>query len=140
LINETRTGVTFGLIQDGKWDAAFRETEPETIGFDFKNTPFGKDAFDLWSYENNYNYQDVFTGFVFYLPVNKFEMGIGVPGLMENGFYDEYLKRNALQYKAFNRESPVVDKEQIMYLNDIHITLMNDLEKLEMAIEQWLSY
>ncbi len=43
------------------------------IESDFKDSPFGKDSFDLWVYKNPYHYQDIFTGFVFYIPIERVE-------------------------------------------------------------------
>ena len=33
-------------IQNGKWDASFKLSEKENLGFNFENSPFGKDYFN----------------------------------------------------------------------------------------------
>jgi hypothetical protein len=43
------------LIQDGKWDASFEIANKENIGFDFENSPFGNDNFDLWPFTEQTN-------------------------------------------------------------------------------------
>ena len=129
--------ITFGVIQNGKWDAAFQKENIENIGFNFKDTPFGNDNFDYWVIKNNFTYKDVFTGFVFYQPLEKFEIAFGLPHLMENGFYEELVERISLFCKALNREMPV-NKDEIMSLNTIHISKIENLDKLKTEIEKWL--
>ena len=90
------------LLQDGKWDAAFNTTGNKSIGFDFKDTPFGKDSFDLWVYKNPYHYQDMFTGFVFYLPIENQKLVTGIPGFIDSSFVDEFLRR----FQFGNPEKP----------------------------------
>ena len=87
------TNDNFTLLQDGKWDAAFKLLNKNNIGFDFKNTVFGRDSFDFWPYPTNFTYQDVFTGFVFFQPIEKHHIIEGYPGLIDPSFRDELIKR-----------------------------------------------
>lgn len=84
-------------LQDGKWDAAFEVMGIENTGFDFADTPFGSDGFDHWAYPNDKKYEDVFDGFVFYLPYEKFELWIGYDGLID----DEYMVKLSKSLKAY---------------------------------------
>jgi hypothetical protein len=88
------------LLQDGYWDAAFSITNKYDLGFDFKNSPFGSDTFDYTSGKNNdqFRYEDIFTGFVFYLPTTKHQLSLGVPGLISPSFRDEFLRRCKICY------------------------------------------
>jgi hypothetical protein len=83
------------LIQDGYWDAAFSICNITTLGFDFQNSPFGEDFFDYAEGENNdqFRYKDIFTGFVFYKPLNRHRLSTGVNGIVDNDFRDEFLRR-----------------------------------------------
>jgi hypothetical protein len=81
------------LLQKGKWDAAFKVTGNKSSGFNLINTPFGKDSFDLWPLKNSYNYQDVFTGFVFYKPINEMKLVTGIPGYIDSSFANEFFRR-----------------------------------------------
>jgi hypothetical protein len=83
----------FTLLQEGKWDAAFKLPGKENIGFDFKNTPFGKDSFDLWPYKTGFTYADIFTGFIFFLPIEKHHMIEGFQGLIDTSFRNELMHR-----------------------------------------------
>ena len=82
------------LLQQGKWDAAFAATGNKNIGFNLPNTPFGKDSFDLWVPGNGgFTYQDVFTGFVFYKPIEDQKLVTGVPGFLDSDYLDEFFRR-----------------------------------------------
>lgn len=85
------------LVQKDKWDAAFVATGNKTSGFNFINTPFGKDSFDLWAPGNaGFTYQDVFTGFVFYNPIEAQKLISGVPGFLDSAYFDEFFRRYRL--------------------------------------------
>lgn len=81
------------LLQQGKWDAAFAATGNKNVGFNLKKTPFGKDSFDLWMFKNDYTYQDIFTGFVFYKPIETHKLVTGVPGFLDPSYSDEFIRR-----------------------------------------------
>jgi hypothetical protein len=59
------------LIQNGKWSRAFKNNHYLPVGFDFKDSPFGKDCFDRFpsfGRTQPFLYEDIFTGFIFYKP------------------------------------------------------------------------
>lgn len=132
------TDITFGAIQDGKWDASFKQCNIDNVGFSFKNSPFGDDSFDYWPWKDGFTYKDVFNGFVFYMPVDKFEIAQGIPHFLDDGFYEEYIKRKNLYYESINKPAPQTDKGSIMYYNEVHINKMDDLDKLNSSILKWL--
>ncbi|GAB3424460.1 hypothetical protein [Niabella aquatica] len=80
------------LLQNGKWDAAFEIVNKDNIGFDFANTPFGKDGFDVWPYQTDYVYKDIFTGFAFYKPVEQHYM-VETFKIIDPGFKNELVRR-----------------------------------------------
>ncbi|MCL5280163.1 MAG: hypothetical protein M1376_09680 [Planctomycetes bacterium] len=86
-------GVT--AIQNGKWDAAFIVAGNPGLGFDFKGSPFGGDPFDYFPFPIpvGYTYQDVFTGFIFYKPLDEHRMSFGVPDLLDPAFTTELVRR-----------------------------------------------
>ncbi len=133
----------FGLMQDGRWDAAFKSLGIENAGFDMKSSPFGRDEFDYSTWlatQTNFGsrtYEDIFDGFVFYQPMDKFKMGIGLDGFMEDGFYEEFVRRATAINEAFGRMLyPVGD--EVMRFNKLEISPMNDLDRLEETIGGWL--
>lgn len=82
-------------VQNGKWESAFAAINNPEIGFDFAGSPFGNDKFDL-ALKNTprLTYKDVFTGFIFYKPLNEHINKTGFPYEFDN-FEDEILKRSA---------------------------------------------
>ena len=89
-----------GFIADGKWDAAFWALCNPSVGFDFNNSPFGMDKIDFdyikRPLENNVNYQDLFTGFIFYGGVTSWNIVIGIPGIIDDEFGAEFLRREKI--------------------------------------------
>lgn len=105
LINQVKTG--FGLskselqgvqqspINNGIWDNAFKAIGNKSLGFDFKDSPFGKDKFDLFLVPTweKYKYQDIFTGYLFYKPFEEHYSSYGFKNIVANGFDKEILNR-----------------------------------------------
>jgi hypothetical protein len=82
------------LVQDGKWDAAFANVGNKTLGFNLSGTPFGKDSFDLWPIgKPAFTYQDIFTGFAFYQPIENQTLVTGIPGFLDSAYFDEFFRR-----------------------------------------------
>jgi hypothetical protein len=88
--------MSYAAIQDGKWDAAFKVLNIKDAGFDFKNSPFGKDTFDIWPMKVNFTYEDVFDGLAYYLPLEEQKYVIGIPGFIDSTFAQELMRRFAL--------------------------------------------
>jgi len=95
----------YELIQDGKWDASFKFLEFDNIGFDFKNSIFGKDDFDLQKIINVNSYNDVFDGFVFYKPIEKHDLIDCHNGLISKDFEKEFFRRLIIQLEYFDNTS-----------------------------------
>ena len=129
-------------LQDGKWDAAFKATNKEDVGFDFRGSPFGHDRFDHYGFETDRNYADMFDGFVFYQPIEKFQIAVGLPGFMEDGFFEEAVKEEGLYNKVLfslrKMDIPPVDEERLRYLNDMHIEPIPNLDAIKSSIDKWL--
>lgn len=97
-------GYFFVPVQNGKWETAFEIAGNPNAGFDFADSPFGNDNFDLAFFNSRaVTYKDVFTGFVFYTPLNKHIKKDGFPFEFTD-FEDTILKRAA-----------VVDKSQVEF-------------------------
>ena len=89
-------GTIFSPVQHGKWDKAFEIAGNPEAGFNFENSPFGSDNFDefLWNSSSELQYQDVFTGFIFYKPLEQHKRKVGFPFMLYN-FKDTLLRRSA---------------------------------------------
>ena len=129
------------LLQDGKWDAAFKAADIENTGFDFRDSPFGNDLFDHYA-ETNRNYADMFDGFVFFQPIEKFKIAVGLPGFMEDGFFEEAVKEegmlNKVLYGLRKLDVPPVDENRFKSYNDIHIVPVENLDAVKLSIDKWL--
>lgn len=85
----------FSPIKEGIWDYSFKEIGNKSLGFDFNKSPFGRDKFDLFIVpnRNGFKYQDIFTGFVFYKPLEEHYFSLGFKNIITNGFDEEILNR-----------------------------------------------
>jgi hypothetical protein len=114
----TETEMSWTALQDGKWDAAFARAGNPDIGFDFNGSPFGSDAFDYFPYQHDYKYSDVFSGFVFYKPLEEHIMRNGIPGIFNAAFKKEFIKRHRI---ADKKTMPDEEIEKLMEeLGKIH--------------------
>lgn len=82
-------------IKKGIWDNAFAQVENKSLGFNFADSPFGNCKFDLFFIPvwKKYRYQDVFTGFVFYKPLEEHSLGYGFKNINTNDFFNEVSDR-----------------------------------------------
>lgn len=85
-------------IKDGIWDNSFKAVGNKSLGFDFKNSPFGEDAFDFFIVPTlgRFKYQDIFTGFVFYKPLEEHYFSYGFKNIIANGFDKEIINRASI--------------------------------------------
>ena len=85
-------------VQKGKWDKAFSLIGNKQIGFNFENSPFGNDFCDIHpGFDKSVKYKDVFTGMIFYKPLEQFIYQNGYP-YMITGNEDDYAKYYKLNY------------------------------------------
>ena len=96
---------TYELIQNGKWDASFKKQNLDNIGFDFDNSVFGNDAFDIWNGMEDIKYTDVFDGFVFYRPIEKHNLIDNFNGMISKDFEEEMFRRLKIQSEYFENSS-----------------------------------
>lgn len=129
------------LIADGKWDAAFHFLKNPSVGFDMKDSPFGEDPFDHYSKfaPNKTRYKDIFTGFIFYLPIEDWVLTIGIPNIVTPDFHTELLRRIYLNSKDGKYPSNENLESDIKYYNTkrtIRLTESNS-EELIQNLKKW---
>ena len=88
---------TYSLIQNGKWDASFKFLNIEDLGFDLEDTVFGKDNLDIWNVNSLNKYEDTFDGFVFYKPIEEYNLVSYFDGLIPKGLEEEFFRRFKIQ-------------------------------------------
>jgi hypothetical protein len=141
----------FQPVAYGKWDAAFKYCEYKNIGFDFQNSPFGKDTFDVWSEGGILNYEELYDGMIYINPTSKCENVIGLPGFIDREFSKEYIRRLKLRMYAFRgQEYKTKIKWEKEYCNtlrsytvsyDIKCMYGKDKSKcFDTVVDQWLLY
>jgi len=82
-------------IQHGKWETSFKIAGNPDVGFDFKESPFANDNWDgFFLNSKSLSYKDIFTGFIFYKPLNQQIKKTGYPYEMDS-FEDTLLRRAA---------------------------------------------
>jgi hypothetical protein len=104
LPGSTDNKVVMTALQDGKWDAAFAVLGNPDAGFDFTGSPFGNDSFDYFPVPSKYRYRDVFTGFIFYRPLDEHKMSMGIPNLFDAAFVDELIARYEIEGEMRSRQ------------------------------------
>lgn len=133
------TDMALSTIQDGKWDAAFQYTGITNAGFDFEQNPFGEDLFDYFPINvTQQTYADVFDGFVFYTPIASYKIAIGIPHIAEEGFAEEYAKREKIKYESVGRKSPGRAQDYLKSINELKIQKEDFYDELIHQIEKWL--
>lgn len=95
----------YELIQNGKWDASFKLLNMENIGFDFDNSAFGNDDFDMWNGNTDIKYKDVFDGFVFYKTLENHNLIEFYDGLISKDFEKEFFRRYKIQLEYYEDSS-----------------------------------
>ena len=129
------------LIANGKWDAAFRYSGNKPVGFNFKDSPMGKDIFDHYdeSFSGKICYEDIYTGFIFYKPMEDWVLAMGIPGILN---VDKKMIRE-IRRRCFLVEEPDGLESVKKDFNDIRTYTVwkgNDTPKdsVDMYINYWL--
>lgn len=127
-------------VVEGKWDAAFRVAGNPEVAFDFNNSPFGNDFFDhpgeIDMLCTNARYKDVYTGFLFYLPIEKWLCVVGTPNLVDDAFTAELIRRHKVIGKNLPEEGLA---EGLMdYYNTVRSFPCQKMDEMEKYISKWL--
>ena len=124
------------LLQHGNWDASFYISKLKNIGFNFENSPFGNDNFDYWNFKNNFNYKDIFTGFVFYKPIEEHKSVSNIPNFITDDFQKEFFRRWEItgtlfpNFKKIDLTNTELVKKIIEDFNTVKETKYYKVEKL----------
>ncbi len=146
-INYLKTANGFkDLANNGIFDASFDYTKIDNVGFDFKNSPFGKTKFDLYNFGGSdyeeVNYQFIFDGMIFYKPLSQLNLVYGIPNICTKEFEDDFYKRVALTENISIEESK---KQNIEFYNDLNKIQEKKLDKkvlenIKLQIDKWFIY
>jgi hypothetical protein len=127
--------IEMGLVQDGRWDAAFAVTGNRPVGFDFPGSPFGEDSFDFFPFgTEGLTYADMFAGFVFYEPVSQHLLVEGAPGIVDEAFARELRQRMEIAQDYYGTE-----EEREAYLASrarVDTLTYEDMARIQVPLEQ----
>lgn len=129
----------FVPIAGGVWDTAFKETGNRPAGFDFEDSPFGYDPFDMFPFfpglKGRLKYREVFKGFVFTHPLDNQYLEHGIPGYYD-GFEKEALRRAKFVSDDYYRGIETIitrkNKESIATKHELPNHLIQSLLELSM--------
>jgi len=126
------------IMQDGKWDASFEVAKKDNLGVDFKNSPFGEEHFDMWSFtEHDDNYQDMFTGFAYYKSPKEFKLITGVDGLIDSSFIQTYKNRVKLWQQVSEGEYPFNDDDIYKEYGRKNVLPLDNIDSISTLINKW---
>jgi len=134
------------LVANGKWDAAFKFTGNKNVGFDMKDTPFGKTKFDMYNFGGNafetVNFEYIFDGMIFYEPIENFEVVVGIPGIFDDkAFVTEFYRRTSID-ERISIEEAMSSKDINKNIEDWNLKKVNKiggLDKFNNMINKWLT-
>jgi hypothetical protein len=139
-------GWAYRLIQEGKWDAAFKYLKIEDIGFNFNDSMFGNDVFDLQQLKNEVKYKEVFDGFVFYKPIERHDLIDFYNGLISKDFEEEFFRRFIIQLEYYKNslmleklKDEIFREEVLIELNTKRIKKYRDFEYLIESRDKYLN-
>jgi hypothetical protein len=112
------------LIADGKWDAAFHFLKNPEVGFDMEGSPLGDDLFDHYAPPALTTcYKNVYTGFIFYRPIEDWAPVVGIPNIVTVDFHEELMRRLRIEsidgdldvmYYNNKRTIDIIDKSDLI--------------------------
>lgn len=138
-INSRTVGAIGGQqpIKKGIWDASFKVLNMENLGFDFINSPFGKDSLDIWGFSKpEYVYSDVFTGMIYYLPFEKQINACGLDNFIDSQFIDTLYRRIKIYTDLYDDDE--IEKKDLQELFKYKESKVYNLKQCQDSIEQWI--
>ncbi len=126
----------YKLVNNGLWDASFRIMDINDAGFDFENSPFGNDLFDMFPYfETKKKYKEIFSGMVYYKHLNEHKLSVGIPGISSNEFHKKFKKRLEIAGISWPMDKVL---KWLAQLEEVKIFTYEDIDKYEKTIHSIL--
>jgi len=126
-------------VQNGKWDAAFVALNNPACGFNFDDSPFGKDSFDYYPFKKtNLQYEDVFDGFIFYQPLHKHILEHGIPEFFDSEVQEEVKRRCEIRGYDKDKTESIIKSNKIITSNTYSKSKAFQVDNYKAKIDQWL--
>jgi len=123
-------------VRNGKWDAAFEAVGDPALGFNLRDNVFGLDYFDYFTYfKHEFKYQDIFTGYIFYKPLQEHKFLWGTPKLFADGYDKIISERMAIaEYPvALDKINDFFKRKETWVENTYE-----NISEMILKIDQWL--
>jgi hypothetical protein len=133
----------YSLVEDGKWDAAFKYTGNKNVGFNMKDTPFGQTEFNMYYFGGGFekvNFEYIFDGFIFYYPFDEFNLAWGIPDIYSDEFTDLFYRRISITDGITVEEAKNSQeiKDFLKEINTLQYSKVEDLNMLLTQMNKWL--
>ena len=126
-------------IAQGRWDASFMNAGKENVGFDLAGSPFGQTRFDMIPLPDCGNYEDWFTGMVYYGYFPDYRIVCNFKNFLNRRFAKELIRRYRLEAEVY--DNPVqTEKELKARYNTIIDRRYSDDAMFEESIKQIEKY
>ena len=130
----------YTIVKDGLWDATFEKSEKLDIGFNLEGSPFGSEEFDVVpsaSVTEKLTYQDMFTGLIFYKPIQEHRFITGWKGFITDDFIPEMRRRTIIYNEAMDDELTNEELEEQIWISNVKETrTYNNLEAMRKKIDE----
>ena len=117
-----------------------------------KNTPFGTTRFDMYNFGGDFdkkiNFEYLFDGFVFYEPIENFEIAFGIPHIFnDSSFVEEFYRRTAIvenislnKAKSSNEIKEMINQFNVLKKENIRHSeyFKQVIEDLDIEIDKWI--
>ena len=122
----------YTVIKDGKWDAYFELSCKTDVGFNLRNTPFGQSKFDYRPNMEEYRYEDIYTGLIFYKPIHFHLLKRGWANAITDDFKPELIRR----MKIMGFDDDEIDHE-VKIENTERSEQYPDIDNMRKKIDDW---
>lgn len=123
------------VVKNGEWDRYFRAAGKTDVGFDLASSPFAGEICDLIpsTAKEKYMYGDIFTGLIYYRPIEEHLLVEGWPGFVDESFRKEFERR----VKIFCQASDIEFSEEFLryHIDKINNVARENYEELDKCLE-----
>ncbi len=130
----------YTVVKNGLWDYYFEKSDKTDVGFNLKNTPFGQKEFDVIPPDSlqKFVYSDMFTGLVFYKPLQEHELKTGWSDFATIDFLPELRRRINIFNEAMGIGMTKEDIEGCLFDNNVEKTFQyNNIGTIKGKIDKW---
>ena len=118
--------MSLSAIAQGRWDSSFMNAGKENVGFDFAGSPFGQTDFDMIPLPGCGNYEDWFTGIVYYTYFPDYRIVCNFKNFISRRFAKELIRRYQLEAEVYDNPIPTAKELKARYNTVVDIKYSED--------------